>query len=759
MQRMLRLIIQAVNAANNLEESLDIMVHKISKAVNASSCSIYLIDNQRAEFLLMATSGLNPKAVGKLRIHVDQGLIGLVGRREEPINLENAKQHPSFVPSEFAGEDHYHAFLGTPIIHHRRLLGIITLQNEDSRAFDETEEAFLITLAVQLASIIANAEATGAISELSAQALEKPGYEEAAITGQPAVAGVGLGTAVVVYPPADLSAVPEKTTDDIPGEIERLHQALNETSREITMMRDRMQNTLPEEELALFDAYLGILASENLAKEIIEHIEAGIWAQTALRRVIKRHVNHFEAISDDYLRERASDFRDLGRRVLANLQSQEPRRVDYPENTILVGDDVTASALAEVPEGCLKGVVSGQGSKNAHVAILARALGVPTVTGGQGMQLTQLEGQSLIVDGYFGQAYVNPSPELHREFAELAAEERELDEGLEALRDQAAETPDGHKIAMYVNAGMVADAGLTLSVGAEGVGLYRTEVTFMARDRFPSEDEQAVIYRQILKAFAPQPVTLRTLDVGGDKHLPYLPIEEANPFLGWRGLRITLDHPEVFLIQVRAMLRANRDIGNLSIMLPMVSGVGELTEAIHLMEQAYDELSEELDNIIMPRIGVMIEIPSAVYQARDLAKKVDFLSVGSNDLTQYLLAVDRTNPRVAQLYDPLHPAVLKALMQVVEGGHAEGKNVGICGEMASDPVAVIVLLAMGFDTVSLNPASLPRMKWVVRNFTVARARKLLSEVLEMDNPTLIRFHLEKALDDVGLGGLIRAGKH
>jgi phosphotransferase system enzyme I (PtsP) len=279
----------------------------------------------------------------------------------------------------------------------------------------------------------------------------------------------------------------------------------------------------------------------------------------------------------------------------------------------------------------------------------------------------------------------------------------------------------------------------------------------MSRDRFPSEDEQYIIYRQILKAFAPRSVTMRTLDIGGDKLLPYFPIEEDNPYLGWRGIRVTLDHPDVFLLQVRAMMRANEELNNLRIMLPMITSLSEVDEASYLIDKAFEELLAEGCLIEKPPLGVMIEVPAAVYQARELAKRVDFLSVGSNDLTQYILAVDRNNAHVANLYDSLHPAMLQALLKIIEGGHAAGVEVSICGEMASDPMAVILLLAMGFDTLSMNSSSLPRIKWVIRKLSITNARKILAEVLELDHPSDIRKHLQKILEDEGLGGLIRAG--
>lgn len=759
MLELLRRIVQEVNSAKDILAALDLMVCRVREAMDTQAATIYLIDNRHAEYVLMATEGLNPDAVGKIRFGLDKGLVGLVGRREEPISLENGQEHPCFYPEPSAKEEDYVAFLGVPIIHHRRLYGVLTVQQEEARRYDPSEEAFLITICAQLAGVIAHAEATGELQRLpSFHELQTSELDEAALGGIPCVPGVGIGTAMVVYPLADLDSVPERESEDIEQELVDIKQALQSAREDINRLKENTKHTLPEEEHSLFDVYLRILDENALGKEVIECIREGYWAQTALKKVIKSHIHQFSSMEDPYLRERASDFKDLGRRVLAHLQANGPEDLDYPEDTILVGEDITASRLAEVPEGRLKGIISGKGSSNSHVSILARALGIPTIMGAKGRSLTQLGGDRLIVDGYFGQVYVSPSEKLLEEFTLLANEEQELEASLESLRHEDARTPDGYAIKLYVNMGLAGDTGLSMSIGSDGVGLFRTEISFMKRDRFPTEDEQIVIYRQLLKAFSPRPVTMRTLDVGGDKALPYFPVEEDNPFLGWRGIRITLDHPDVFLVQVRAMLKANVETGNLKIMLPMISGVGELDEALNLIQQAFREVKEEGFDIEMPPIGVMIEVPSAVYQTRDLARRVDFISVGSNDLTQYLLAVDRNNPRVSGLYDSLHPAVLSALLQIVESAHSLSKPVSICGEMASDPVAVILLLAMGFDSLSMNSRSLLRMKWVIRNFTLAYARKLLADVLNMDNPTLIRFHLEKALEEVGLGGLIRAGK-
>lgn len=419
---------------------------------------------------------------------------------------------------------------------------------------------------------------------------------------------------------------------------------------------------------------------------------------------------------------------------------------------------LTPNDLAEVPEGKLAGIISTTGSGNSHVAILARALNIPTVMGVQETPLAELQDKEIIVDGYYGQIYLSPSAALCEEFAKLVREEQKLDATLDEIRDLPAVTKDGHQIGLLVNTGLGADISISLAAGADGVGLYRTEIPFMMRDRFPSAEEQRIIYRQLLASFAPRPVIIRTLDVGGDKPLPYFPIKEDNPFLGWRGIRITLDHPEIFLSQTRAMMRASIGLNNLRIMLPMITDVTEVDEGMRLLRKAYTEVRDEGCEIEMPQVGVMVEVPSAVYQARALAKRVDFLSVGSNDLTQYLLAVDRNNPRVANLYDSLHPAVLRALIQIVENGHQEGKHVSICGEMASDPASVPLLLAMGFDTLSMNATSISKVRWIIRHITKKKAAKLLHEVLAMESAVMIRCHMELALERAGLGNLIRVGR-
>ena len=747
----LRKIVQEVNAAKDLKAALGIIVQRVREAMGSQVCSVYLLDPESNRFVLMATEGLNKKAIGKVSMALNEGLVGLVGTREEPLNLEHASEHPRYRYFAETGEERYASFLGAPIIHHRKVMGVLVIQQKEQRQFDEGEEAFLVTMSAQLAGVIAHAEATGSIRGLGR---EGKGIQEAKFIGVPGSPGAAVGTAVVVLPPADLEVVPDKSVDDIAAELTLFNNALEGVRSDMRALSAKMATQLRPEERALFDVYLMMLEDAALGNEVVKVIRTGQWAQGALRQVIGEHINRFELMDDAYLRERASDVKDLGRRLLAYLQQARQQTLIYPDNCILVSEELSPAMLGEVPEGKLVGLVSVQGSGNSHVAIFARAMGIPTVMGAVDLPYSKIDGIQLIVDGYHGEVFTNPSEVLRKQYAEVVEEERQLAQGLDALRALPCETLDGHRMPLWVNTGLLADVKRAQERGAEGVGLYRTEVPFMIKERSPSEKEQLAIYREQLAAFHPLPVTMRSLDIGGDKALSYFPIKEDNPFLGWRGIRVTLDHPEIFLVQTRAMLKASEGLNNLRILLPMISGIQELEEALHLIHRAWGEVRDEGTDVPLPPVGVMIEIPAAVYQVRELARQVDFLSVGSNDLTQYLLAVDRNNPRVADLYDFLHPAVLQALRLVVAGAHAEGKPVSICGEMAGDPAAAVLLMAMGFDGLSMNATNLPKVKWLLRQISMGKAQELLSQVMSIDNPQVIHSTLQLALRNLGLGRMI-----
>lgn len=751
----LRSIVLEVSAAPDLAQALSIVVTRIKQTVSADVCSVYLADPLTREWVLTASDGLNPAAVGKVKLAMGQGLISLVAEREEAINLDDAPSHPRYCFVAETDEKYYHGFLGVPIIHHRQVLGVMVIRQQQKRLFDENEESFLITLAAQLAGAIAHAQASGAVLDV----IGHNSVDGCSFDGLPGAQGVAVGVAHVVYPSADLDAIPDRAVDDAEAEVEVFHAALDKARGDIKHLAAQIGPSLAAEDRALFDAYLMMLSSESLIDKTVERIRAGSWASGALRETVKEHARIFDDMDDAYMRERGSDVRDLGRRILVCLQSGERNDPPYPERTILVGEEITATMLAEVPAGRLVGVISVRGSSSSHVAILARGLGVPAVLGVSDLPVTHIDKCQLVVDGYRGRVYVTPSKTVLREYERLAREEATLAAGLEGLKDLPAQTKDGVCIPLYANTGLISDITPALNSGAEGIGLHRTEFPFMIRDRFPGEEEQRRIYRMVLEAFAPRQVTLRTLDIGGDKSLSYFPIIEENPFLGWRGIRVTLDHPEIFLVQLRAMLRASIGLDNLQILLPMVSSVSELDEALRLIERAYKELRDEgEDRLARPKLGMMIEVPSTVYQIPLLAKRVDFFSVGTNDLTQYLLAVDRNNPQVAGLYDSLHPAVLLALIQATEGAHRSNKPIGVCGEMAGDPAAAILLLGIGVDTLSMSVSSLAKIKWVIRNFTRSYAQTVLQQVLLLDDSREVRMHMDNVLEEAGLGNLVRAGQ-
>ncbi len=746
-------IVHQVNRAPNLEAALAIIVRSVQQAVRSAACSVYLADQERGEFLLMATEGLDKSSVGKVKLAFGKGLIGLVRERAEPLNLDDGSQHPRYFFVAETGERRFRGFLGVPIIQNGQVLGVLVVRREEARRFSDFEVTFLFTLAAQLAGAITHARASGELAKLQGrEALESHFFE-----GQAAASGVAIGQVVVVYPPADLDAVPDRPAKDLAAEELAFRIAVDQVADDLAHLSAQLEQSLPPEERALFDALCLMLQSDTLIEGTIKHIRAGNWAHGALRQTIDEHVAIFDAMEDEYFRERASDIRDLGRRVLTRLQNSQVLILDYPERTILVGEEVSAIQLAEVPAGRLAGLVAATGAGSSHVAILARGMGVPAVMGIADLPAGQMHGLEVIVDGYRGRVHLAPSAALREEYQRVAEADQALSRELEPLRGLPPQTLDGVDLPLFLNTGLVSEHHFIGMEESSGVGLYRTELPFMVRDSFPPEAEQQANYRQILENFAPRPVTVRTLDIGGDKPLPYFPFSESNPFLGWRGIRISLDHPEIFITQIRAMLAANVGLGTLRILLPMISTVTEVDEALALIHRVADELREEGLDIKLPPVGAMVEVPAAVYQAESLARRVDFLSVGTNDLTQYLLAVDRNNPKVSELYDDLHPAVLRALRQVVDGAKRHDREVSVCGELAGNPLGVLVLLGLGVDSLSMSATRLLPVKSVVRGFTRTQARKLVAAALECESPAQVRALLTGALRHQGLGNLLRPG--
>ncbi|MFU0816396.1 MAG: phosphoenolpyruvate--protein phosphotransferase [Rahnella inusitata] len=734
--------------AASLNDALDVLVNETCLAMDTEVCSVYLADNDRRCYYLMATRGLKKPRGRTITLAFDQGIVGLVGRLAEPINLADAQSHPSFKYIPAVKEDLFRSFLGVPIIHRRQLLGVLVIQQREHRQFDESEESFLVTLATQLAAILSQAQLNVLYGRFRQTRVR-------ALAASPGVA-IGIGWQDSSQP--SLEHVYMASTLDTVRERERLTRALEDAGAEFRRFSKRFTASAQKESAAIFDLYSHLLNDARLKRELFAQIDQGAVAEWAVKKVVEEFAAQFASLQDTYLRERGSDLRALGQRLVFHLDDTIQGNTQWPERFILVADELTATLLAEVPQDRLAGVVVRDGAANSHAAILVRAMGVPTIMGAD-IQPALLSQRQLIVDGYRGELLIDPEPVLVAEYKRLISEEMELSQRAEDDVDQPAALKSGERVKVMLNAGLSADHEKLFGSRVDGVGLYRTEIPFMLQSGFPSEEEQVAQYQGMLQLFPQKPVTLRTLDIGSDKQLPYMPISEENPCLGWRGIRITLDQPEIFLIQVRAMLRANAATGNLGILLPMVTSLEEIDEARRLIDRAGREVQEQLGyELPRTRIGVMIEVPSMIFMLPALAGRVEFISVGTNDLTQYLLAVDRNNTRVAGLYDSLHPAMLRVLKQIITSAEAIGLDVSLCGEMAGDPMGALLLTGMGYRNLSMNGRSVARVKYLLRRIDLMDAEELASRVLQAHFTTDVRHMTAAFMERRGLGGLIRGGK-
>ncbi|AJJ59507.1 fused phosphoenolpyruvate-protein phosphotransferase PtsP/GAF domain [Yersinia pseudotuberculosis] len=744
----LREVVEKVAMATGLTEALELLVNETCLAMDTEVCSIYLADNDRRCYYLMATRGLKKPRGRTITLAFDEGIVGLVGRLAEPINLADAQSHPSFKYVPQVKEERYRAFLGVPIIYRRQLLGVLVVQQREHRQFDESEESFMVTLATQLAGILSQSQLNAIFGQ----------YRQTRIRALAAAPGVAVAEGWQDISQPSLDLVYEASTLDSTLERERLTQALEEAAAEFRRFSKRFAASSQKESAAIFDLYSHLLNDARLKRELFAQIDAGAVAEWAVKQVVEAFAAQFASLQDTYMRERASDLRALGQRLLFHLDDSTSGASQWPERFILVADELTATLLAEVPQDRLAGVVVRDGAANSHAAILVRAMGIPTVMGAD-IQPALLSQRLLIVDGYRGEVLVDPEPVLVKEYQRLVTEEIELSKLAEDDVEQPAALKSGERIQVMLNAGLSPEHEQLLGGRVDGVGLYRTEIPFMLQSGFPSEEEQVAQYQGMLQLYPQKPVTLRTLDIGADKQLPYMPISEENPCLGWRGIRITLDQPEIFLIQVRAMLRANAGTGNLGILLPMITSIEEVDEAKRLIDRAGREVEEMLGYVLpQPRLGVMIEVPSMIFMLPYLTSRVDFISVGTNDLTQYLLAVDRNNTRVASLYDSLHPAMLQVLRQILMQATESGLQVSLCGEMAGDPMGALLLVGLGYRNLSMNGRSVARIKYLLRNIELADAQALAARVLTAQMTTDVRHLTAAFMERRGLGGLIRGGK-
>ena len=554
-------------------------------------------------------------------------------------------------------------------------------------------------------------------------------------------AGVCRGKVVVLHHARHAIVRRELPPDTIPLEIKRFEHALVRTRQQITDVQRRVADTMSSSEADIFDAHLLMLEDRVLIEEVIKIIrEQKANADYAFHTASDRYIAVLEAVEDEYLRERAADLRDLTSRVLDNLlnakQQLDLRHLTEP--CILVGHDLSPSTTAQLDRNFVLGFVTDVGGKTSHTAILARSLDIPAVVGAQDISEELETGDYALLDGYNGTVIVNPTDQTLFEYGQLAKIKASLGEKLREIQHQPAVTLDGKSIHLSANIEDQHDVPAVLAHGAEGVGLFRTEFLFINRESLPTEEEQYKVYREVAAALKPQPVIIRTLDLGGDKFSSQLQLaQEMNPFLGWRAIRFCLAQPEMFRAQLRAILRASAE-GNIKLMYPMISGLDELNQANAHVEKCRAELRAE--NIPFDedlQIGAMIEIPSAALVADALAKKVKFFSIGSNDLIQYTLAADRTNEKVAHLYEPTHPAIIRLIKMTVDAAHAHGIWTGVCGEIGGDPVLVPLLIGLGVDELSAAPPVIPEVKYMIRRVKMSEAQALAEFALQCESPSEI----------------------
>ena len=573
------------------------------------------------------------------------------------------------------------------------------------------------------------------------------------ISGIPASPGIVFGKALVLKEEKIVLDTTKITDDQVEAEVARFYEGRNAAVEQLNSIKDRAFASLGEEKAAIFEGHLMILEDEELEGEILDYLRShNVNASVAASKIIDQQVAMLSEIDDEYLKERAGDIRDIGNRLIKNILGMPIVDLgDINEESILVAYDLTPSETAQLNLEKVLGFITDIGGRTSHTSIMARSLELPAIVGTNNVTEQVNTGDFLILDAVNNRIYINPTQAQIDELKALEAKLAEEKAELAKLKDLPAITLDGHKVDVVANIGTIRDCDGANRNGAEGVGLYRTEFLFMDRDQLPTEEEQFIAYKEVVEAMDGRLVVLRTMDIGGDKDLPYLDLpKEMNPFLGWRAIRIALDRREILHAQLRAVLRASA-FGKLAVMFPMIISVEEIRELKSVMEILKAELRTEgkaFDENI--QIGVMVETPSAAVNAKFLAKEVDFFSIGTNDLTQYTLAVDRGNELISHLYNPMQPSVLSLIKQVIDASHTEGKWTGMCGELAGDEHATLLLLGMGLDEFSMSAISVPRIKKLIRNVNFQDAKALADKALQQPTAAQIERLIEEFLAEKAL---------
>ena len=708
------------------QDRLDKIVVMIAANMVAEVCSVYVL-RVDGSLELYATEGLSRDAVHMTVLGAGEGLVGLVATEAQALNLPNAQAHPAFSYKPETGEEIYHSFLGVPVLRAGNTLGVLVVQNRAHRTYSEEEIEALQTTSMVLAEMIASGELSS---------LAKPGAEPAVrravqAKGLALAEGIGLGHVVLHEPRV---VVKNFVADDVQLELKRLDQAVDTLRASIDVMLEEEGMARAGEHRDVLEAYRMFAHDRGWLHKLREAVMTGLTAEAAVERVQSDTRARMQRQIDPYLRERLHDLDDLANRLQRELMGadQLPKRDELPENAIIVARNMSPAALLDFDRSRLRGVVLEEGTATSHVAIVARALGVATVGQVENAASIADQGDSIIVDGDTGEVHLRPPPGIESAYGEKVRLRARRQAQYAALRDKPAVSKDGQRVQLQINAGLIVDLPHLKEAGADGIGLFRTELQFMVAATLPRTSEQLRLYRTVLDAAGGKPVTFRTLDIGGDKVLPYMrALEEENPALGWRAIRVGLDRPALLRIQLRALLHAaaGRD---LRLMFPMVSAVEEFDHARRLVERELTHLRRHGHRLPdKVQVGAMVEVPALLFALDEVLERADFLSVGSNDLVQFLFAADRGNARVADRFDALSAPVLRALKAVADAGKAHDKPITLCGELASRPLEAMALIALGYRMLSVSAVAIGPVKAMVLGLDVGAAEKILAPMLQV----------------------------
>lgn len=751
-----KIITESARPHRTLEKIVELVAGKF----NIDVCSVYLLDTDKQFLVLQATVGLRKESTGRVRMSVHEGLTGLVLEKMRPVFVVDPAAHPRYRFFEKSGEEIYMTYLGVPLVHLRNPLGVLVVQTVHKDAVTESDIGLFSTIASQISATVAY---TGLFDDLKKERQGRRDLEEklleekeihaektakkGLIRGMPVSPGFAEGHAHYLGESIGFDQIEYEETEDVSSEISRLEAAFTRSQEEIIALTKHVKDMSGQDE-AIMDAQVMALQDRSFKKKIIAYIkEEGSCAEYALKKAVLKYVEFFSNMEDPYLRERGSDIEDIGKRVLRKLLGYEGQEIrQFERETVVIASDISPIDLIGLKQDNLKGIVLSRGGKTSHTVILAKSFEIPMVIGVRDMLDTVKENDFLIVDGTSGLVFSKPPQVIIDEYARLKAEKANNFQRLDVLRDLAAKTKDGYEIKLGANIGLLSDLELVKKYGADHIGLYRTEFPFLVRKEFPSENEQFSLYKKVVEDAEGRPVTIRTLDVGGDKFLSYLDYpKEQNPYLGWRSIRVSLELDDIFRTQIRAILKASA-FGHIKILFPMITTVGEVRSITSILDEEKNLLEKRgvpFDATI--DIGIMIEVPGAVKILDRLLHYVNFVSIGTNDLIQYTLAVDRNNQKVASLYDPLHPAVISTILDVVSICKKNNKEVSICGEAASNPRCAYLFTAIETDKLSMNPASIPVIKDLIRKVRLSDTKKALNRVLLMEDSREITSYLDKIL--------------